>query len=92
MATDDLDDRWDRAEHALEAGAFAEMDEFLKRCEAEGAPPTAEERERQMKLFIEIQQRCIARAQKIYERASSGDPAPHLTVVKDENHGRDDPG
>jgi hypothetical protein len=83
MATDDLDNRWDRAEFALE-GAFAEMDEFLKRCEVEGAPPTAEERERRKKLFIEILQRCTARAQKIYERADSGDPAPHLTVVKDE--------
>jgi hypothetical protein len=82
MATDDLDKRWDRAEFAAE-GAFAEMDEFLKRCEVEGFPSTAEELVRRGELFIEIQQRCAARALKIYERVSSGDPAPHLTVVKD---------
>ncbi len=81
MNTDDLDNRWDRAEFALE-GAFAEMDEFLKRCEAEGKPPTPEELEHRSKLFIEIQQRCAARAQKIFDRASTGYPAPHLTVVR----------
>jgi hypothetical protein len=37
MTKDDLDKRWDRAGFACE-GAFAEMDEFLKRCEVEGAP------------------------------------------------------
>jgi hypothetical protein len=80
MSTDDPNNRWDRADFALE-GAFAEMDEFLKRCE--GDPPlTDEERERRTKLFIEIQQRCAARAQKIFDRTCAGDPAPHLTVVK----------
>ena len=86
MTKDDLDKRWDRADFAAEVGAFAEMDEFLKRCEGEAAPPTAEERERRKRLFIEIRQRCAARALEVFERASSGDPAPHLTVVKDENH------
>jgi hypothetical protein len=79
--TDDLDKCWDRADFAL-AGAFAEMDEFVKRCEVEGRPVTAEERKRREKLFSEIMQRCAARAEKIFERASSGDPAPHLTIVK----------
>jgi len=78
---DALDKTWDRADFAADA-AWREMDEFLKLCETVGPSKTAEEKEQLTSRFLEIQQRCNARALEIFERAASGDPAPHLSVIK----------
>ena len=78
---DAIDKTWDRADFARSA-AWHEMDEFLKQCEAAGSPKTEQEREQRDARFLEIQQRCNARALESFKRASSGDAAPHLSVVK----------
>jgi len=66
---------WDRAV------AWAEMDAFFEQCEAEGPAKTDGDRERLQRQFLEIMERCNARALAIFERAVSGNSAPHLHLV-----------
>src|SRR5262245_31758767 len=77
----DIDKIWDRAGFAAEA-AYREMNEFLRQCEKEGPSRSFEELVRRRARFLEIQKRCNDRCLEIFERASSGEPAPHLTVIK----------
>ena len=79
---DDIDKIWDRADFAADA-AYREMDEFLRQCEKEGPSKSLEELARRRASFLEIQKRCNDRCLEIFERASSGERAPHLTVIKD---------
>ena len=78
MSTDDI---WDRADFAADS-AWKEMDQFLKELERRGPASTSAQAEQDAVQFLEIQQRCSARAIEIFERAKSGNPAPHLSVVK----------
>jgi hypothetical protein len=71
------DEARERANFAADA-AWQEMKDFLRQCDP---PKTPEERERTKARFLELQQRADAKAQEIFNRFASGDPAPHLTVV-----------
>jgi hypothetical protein len=65
--------------------AWAEMDAFLKQCERDGRAKSDEERLRLQRQFLEIQDRCTARALALFERAMAGRQAPNLRVVRAED-------
>jgi hypothetical protein len=81
---DKTDDTWSGADFAGHH-AWAEMDAFIKQCERDGRAKSDEERLRLQRQFLEIQDRCTARALAIFERAMAGHRAPHLRVVRPED-------
>jgi len=78
---DRTDNTWDRAKFVA-SEASKEMHDFLKSLEARGPASTREQLDRDKVVFLEIQARCQKRALEIFERASSGNSASHLSVVK----------
>lgn len=78
---DELDKTWDWANFAADR-AWSEMREFLKKIRP---AKTKEERDSLKARFLDIQQRCNAKSMDIFERASRGDRAPHLTEVKSDD-------
>jgi hypothetical protein len=80
-SSDELDKTWERANLAAD-GTWDEMREFLKEIRP---PKTKEERDSLKARFLKIQQRCTAKSLDIFERASRGDRAPHLTEIKSDN-------
>jgi hypothetical protein len=74
------DRRWDRPYSAAEA-AWLEMDEFLKRCEADGPPRTIAEAALRSARYLEMNKRCNDRVMEIFKGAWRDDLAHHLKVV-----------
>jgi hypothetical protein len=81
---DKSDDSWNSADFAGQH-AWAEMDAFIKHCERDGRAKSDEERLRLQRQFLDIQERCTARALAVFERAMAGPQAPHLRIVRDED-------
>jgi hypothetical protein len=81
---DEIDDTWTNAgQHAWSA----EMDAFLKRCERDLRPKSDEERVLLQRRFLEVQERCTARALAAFERALTGGPPAQLRLVRtDDEH------
>jgi len=78
----------DRTSDRTDVGAkaaWAEMDAFIKECERAGPAKSDEEMVRLQRKFLEIQERCNARALAIFERAVTGHMAPHLRLVRNED-------
>jgi hypothetical protein len=83
---DETDDSWTKADDAGQHAWSAEMDAFLKRCERDLRPKSDEERVLLQRRFLEVQERCTARALAAFARALTGHP-PQLRLVRpDEGH------
>ena len=68
-----IDADWDRADAETDL-AFKELDDFLRELEVKGWASTPEQRKQNNKRFIEILERCNAKALAIFERAMAGYP------------------
>ena len=79
-----MSDQRDRGDFGAKA-AWAEMDAFIKECEQAGPVKSDEEIVRLHRRFLEIQERCTARALAIFERAVTGHPMPHLRLVRNQD-------
>ena len=73
MTKDKTNAIWDRADAENDL-AWVEMDEFLEALEVRGPASTSEQHKRDHEQFIEIQKRCNAKSQAIFERAEAGYP------------------